>query len=221
MLFRSQAALEQHSGGHGGGGHGGSAHGGGGHGPSVHGGYGYGDYGHHGYDYGHHGYSSFSVGFGYYSPYTLGGAPYGWYGGYPSSYRYSYGVPVYVEAPVSRYQAFYPTPEQPSVRSTSILSVPSTSILLNVRVPDANAEVWFDSTKTALLGTERVFASPDLTPGKDYEYTLRARWMENGQPKDQTRKLLVHAGERVNVDFTQAVEKIPAPKAVSPVPSKD
>jgi uncharacterized protein (TIGR03000 family) len=72
---------------------------------------------------------------------------------------------------------------------------------MSVRVP-ANAQIWFEGTKTGQTGSSRTFFSPSLEPGRDFTYEIRARWVEAGKEFDQTRQISVHAGETVNVDFT-------------------
>ena len=66
----------------------------------------------------------------------------------------------------------------------------------------ANAEVWFDGNRMSETGTVRDYVSSELTPGFDYTYEVRVRWIENGQPVDQTRKVTVRAGAPTTVDFT-------------------
>jgi len=69
-----------------------------------------------------------------------------------------------------------------------------------VNVP-ANAVVYFDGTKTGQTGTARQFVTPPLAPG-NYQYAIRATWMENGQRQTQTHQVTVHPGDGVNVNFT-------------------
>jgi uncharacterized protein (TIGR03000 family) len=71
---------------------------------------------------------------------------------------------------------------------------------IKVTVP-ANAEVWFEGYKTASKGATREFQSPDLTPGKQYAYKVRARWKEDGRQVTQTQKVDVSAGARAQVIF--------------------
>ena len=71
-----------------------------------------------------------------------------------------------------------------------------------VEVP-ASAELYLEGVKTRQTGTTRVFVSPRLTPGQNYVYEIRARWMENGQPIEHTRNLVVTAGQRVTVHFPE------------------
>jgi uncharacterized protein (TIGR03000 family) len=68
----------------------------------------------------------------------------------------------------------------------------------------ADAEVWFDGTKTSETGATRDYVSPALAFGKDYSYEIRVRWIANGQPVEQTRKVSVRPGALTTVDFTKS-----------------
>ena len=116
----------------------------------------------------------------------------------------SYGPPLYYAAPWSGaygpgpvYQSFYPSPgedggmDRPGNRAVTV----------NVSVP-ADAEIWFDGTKTVQTGPARRFVSPPVTPGPDYTYEVKARWRENGTAVTQTRRVIVHAGDVINLRFT-------------------
>jgi uncharacterized protein (TIGR03000 family) len=74
------------------------------------------------------------------------------------------------------------------------------SATMNVRVP-ADAEIWFEGSKTGQSGTTRTFVSPPLESGRGFTYEVRAHWTENGKEVDQTRQVHVRAGEKVDVDF--------------------
>jgi uncharacterized protein (TIGR03000 family) len=87
-----------------------------------------------------------------------------------------------------------------------------------VRVP-ADAEVWLEGSKTRQTGAAREFISPPLESGENYVYEVRARWTNDGQSVDQTRKVEVHAGDRVSVNFAgsgDAEEVLPKPTPVEP-----
>ena len=76
--------------------------------------------------------------------------------------------------------------------------------LVNVRLPDAGAEVWIEGKATRQQGTEREFISPPLDPARTYTYEVRARWTDsNGQAHDETRTVRVQPGQQVTVDFSQ------------------
>jgi uncharacterized protein (TIGR03000 family) len=94
------------------------------------------------------------------------------------------------------YQSFYP-PDTSSLGNR---------VMVQVRVPSPDAEVWFEGAKTNQRGMDRTFESPELTPGYKYTYHMRARWTDNGQPRDQTREVRVQPGQSVTVDFTRPQE---------------
>jgi len=72
-----------------------------------------------------------------------------------------------------------------------------------LEVPAA-AEVFLEGVKTRQTGTNRVFVSPRLIPGKQYVYEVRVRWTENGNLVEQTRSLTVAAGQRLTVRIPEA-----------------
>ena len=63
-----------------------------------------------------------------------------------------------------------------------------------------------DGTRTTRQGAERQFVSPPLEPGKRYSYEIEARWTEDGKEVSQTRKVVVEAGRRIDVDFTRPAQ---------------
>jgi uncharacterized protein (TIGR03000 family) len=51
----------------------------------------------------------------------------------------------------------------------------------------------------------RLFESPALTPGRDFNYEIKAQWRgADGKAVTRTRTVDVRANAHVNVDFTQA-----------------
>jgi uncharacterized protein (TIGR03000 family) len=72
--------------------------------------------------------------------------------------------------------------------------------LITVYVP-SGATVWFDGWQASLTGPVRKFQSPALTPGRQYAYTVRARWEEDGREVTQTRDVTVSPGAHVQVTF--------------------
>jgi len=100
-------------------------------------------------------------------------------------------------------------------------SVPDNKALVVVRVP-ANASIVIADTNTQQTGKVRHFISPPLTPGKTFYYVVKATWDEGGQPKSETREVVVTAGQRVEVDFSApaAVAKaMPEAKPAEPKPA--
>jgi len=113
----------------------------------------------------------------------------------------------------------------------SVLATPvdaqdlSKQALLIVNVP-ANAEVYFGKTLTKNTGTQRVWLTPVLAAGKDFEYELTAVWKVGAETHKATQLAVVRAGGRTEVDLTKAttseatLPEQPAPKTdpIQPAP---
>jgi uncharacterized protein (TIGR03000 family) len=82
---------------------------------------------------------------------------------------------------------------------------------IEVRVPEANAEVYFESINTRQQGTRRVFTSPVLEVGPTYYYQIRARWTGDTGSVERIRSVGVRANETVVVDFTKDERPPPGP----------
>jgi uncharacterized protein (TIGR03000 family) len=94
---------------------------------------------------------------------------------------------------MSTYQSFYPSDAAPA----------GNTALLRIRTqPDA--QLWFDDTMTTQSGPFRTFTTPELQPGKQYEYQLKVRYMENGKEVQKTKTVDVAAGKAIDVDLTPA-----------------
>jgi uncharacterized protein (TIGR03000 family) len=72
---------------------------------------------------------------------------------------------------------------------------------IEVLVPDANAKVMFDDSKTEMVGTDRLFNSPTLNPGQTYTYTIKCQWTDKGEEVVRTAEVRVQAGRATLVDF--------------------
>jgi len=119
--------------------------------------------------------------------------------GYPSSV-------IYV-VPKSSVRAYYAPNTATSEIAPPPRMVPSApakkAVNITVRVP-ADAEIWFDGTKTSQTGASRQFVSPPLATDKSYQYEVKARWLEDGNEVIRTRRVEVQGGSRVNVDLTKS-----------------
>jgi uncharacterized protein (TIGR03000 family) len=96
---------------------------------------------------------------------------------------------------VGGYQSLYP-----AASPLGSPNVPRNVAVIEVRVPE-NAELWIDDVRVAQTGLIRQLISPQLEPGEEYIYEVRARWLENGRSVTRSRKIVVQAGSNVRVDF--------------------
>ena len=189
LVATAGTASAQHGHGHGHGGHGhGHGHGGHGHG-----------HGHGHYHGGHHHHGSF-----------------GFYGyAYPRSYySYGYGYPYYGGTTYYAPQ-YYVQPAPTVVNYPPSATVETTENIarIEVRLPVADAQVWIEGRATTSRSLNRLYESPELTPGKSYSYTMKATWTQDGQPVTQERQVSVAAGQASVVDFTRTpAEKIAPPR---------
>jgi uncharacterized protein (TIGR03000 family) len=145
---------------------------------------------------------------GAYNPYTGYRLNYGLYpnnyysSGFVPSYGYTgtYYMPGYASSgvlPGGTTSMYYQPGTQPGAATTD----PNAAVI-DLQVP-ADAQVWFDGDATNQRGTNRLFTSPPLGPGKAYHYDVKARWTENGRPVERTRRVDVRAGQHTTVDFTR------------------
>ncbi len=211
----AQAQRGGHRGSAGGAYRGGAYHGGYYHGGHYHGGY----YGGPRY-YGYYGYRPY----GFYRPYY---APYYGFGvglglgvglGVYSSYLPAYGPFVPYALPPG---AVLP-PDGPAGSGPSIPDVPAgdrppadNAAHLQLLVPE-NAEVFVAGSRTTQTGKTREFATPPLTPGKGYTYTISVRYTgPDGRPVNDTRDINFRANDWFTIDFTRpapAEGPLPAPR---------
>jgi uncharacterized protein (TIGR03000 family) len=197
----------------------GAAHFGGYRGGFNHGGYNRGGlYGHpYGrYGYGHY-YSGYYPYFGGYSAY-----PYFDYPAVDDSGAYAQPGPtldpgLYSDADVTpsdsgAYFSAAPLPGGLPPVAAPETTPPDERAHFTVTVP-AGAQLWVDDTPTTAAGTVRVFQSPPLASGRQYAYTMRVRWDDNGHEQNQVQRVEFAAGDHINVQFPVS----PAPGG--PVPA--
>jgi len=183
-------------------------------------GYGLGGYGYRSYGLGGFGFSGYSSGYG---GYGLGTGVYGYgapaadHGGYRSGYPstndgsrappYRAASPYGPDSQPLNPQANYPPPQQ-QVPQQRIPQEPppvqraENTAEVTVVVPEG-AELWFNGAKTSQPGAQRKFVTPALTPGEDFTYALKARWIQDGRPVEQTRSIHVQANSSQVIDFTK------------------
>jgi len=88
-----------------------------------------------------------------------------------------------------------------------VATLPANRAQVVVRVP-ADAKLFADGQATQLTGPERVFLTPDLSTGRDFQYTLKVEFAASGETKSDSKQVTVRAGHRTVVEFAvPATEK--------------
>jgi len=77
---------------------------------------------------------------------------------------------------------------------------PPDAAIVIVKLP-AEAELWFDDTRTNLDGSYRRFVTPPLEAGHQQAYTLRVRWHIKDADLTRVEKIRVEPGKTVTVNF--------------------
>jgi uncharacterized protein (TIGR03000 family) len=94
----------------------------------------------------------------------------------------------------------------PAFSSSELIRAPRAfvrgPVRINVRVP-AEADVLIDGSSTTQRGEFRQFVSPPVLPGRKYHYDVRAVWSDGGRTVERSRRVIVHAGDLVNLDLRQ------------------
>jgi len=128
------------------------------------------------------------------------------------------------QTPVGMWAARQIVP-QPRMRSTLEPALPISAVVpakyetaidetaahIQVRLPRADAQVWFQGGATTQTGLLREFVSPALTAGGTYTYTIQASWLDGGKERIEKQKVSVTPGARVLVDFAKLNEWRPMP----------
>ncbi len=83
-------------------------------------------------------------------------------------------------------------------RTSTTEAAMARAVLINLRVP-ADAKIWFDGRETIQTGTARSFESPRLAVGPEYTYEVRIQSKRDGKEVTQTRQVIVHAGDEINL----------------------
>lgn len=71
-----------------------------------------------------------------------------------------------------------------------------------VKLP-SDARLYVDNVLCNLTSGTRAFNTPALQPGRKYYYTLRTEMNRDGRTVNQSQRVIVTAGQRVNVNFAE------------------
>lgn len=143
------------------------------------------------------GYVPYASGFG--DPYGVGGVA------VPAGHEHFPAVPA-TAVPLTPAVPVVPVvPAKPTAAEApeAVGSVPATRAQVLVTVP-ANAKLYADGRPTALTGASRNFLTPELTAGRDFQYTLQIEYTVDGQTQSAAKQIVVRAGHRTTVDLTEA-----------------
>jgi uncharacterized protein (TIGR03000 family) len=101
-------------------------------------------------------------------------------------------------------------PATPVVSATAVASAaeakPATLI---VNLP-AEAKLTVGGMLTKATSERRVFVSPELAPGKTYQYTLKAELVRNGKSVSWEKTVSVEAGKEVSISLTPPATAVAA-----------
>jgi len=124
------------------------------------------------------------------------GGCYGCYGGCYGCYGGCYGCygGTLVTAPVPA------APQVTVMAEDRAPSATATRATVVVRLPE-DADLYVDGKRVNLTSDTRQFITPELTPGQDYSYTMKARAVRQGKPVAKTKRVIVRAGSESRVDF--------------------
>ena len=92
---------------------------------------------------------------------------------------------------------------------TAIVQTPSNQATLVVNLPE-NATLTVDGEATNSTSAQRVFVTPALEDGKQYEYTLKAKVEREGKVEIATAKVTFRAGETKPVELKFASQGVAA-----------
>lgn len=79
---------------------------------------------------------------------------------------------------------------------------------------DAESLIDVEGERTKTTGTERIFESPPLEPGKKYIYSIKVTWRERDQPHRYTAKVSVEPGKEATVDMRVATLRAKVPDVI-------
>jgi uncharacterized protein (TIGR03000 family) len=92
-----------------------------------------------------------------------------------------------------------PAPAKEAAPKKAEATTPAPATIV-VNLP-TEARLTVDDAATSSTSNRRVFVSPELAPGREYHYTLKAEWVRDGKPVIVTRKVAVTAGNETNISL--------------------
>jgi uncharacterized protein (TIGR03000 family) len=94
----------------------------------------------------------------------------------------------------------------PPKKEGARLQIPTTNTARLIVEMPANAKLYVDDQPMKTSSTRRVFRTPTLEPGQAYYYMVRAEVVRDGKTLEQTKKVVLRAGEEIRATFTELGE---------------
>lgn len=99
-----------------------------------------------------------------------------------------------------------PADPKPAAEVPTVTPPPGLDVAkITVKLPKG-ATLFVNGGKNERTELVREFTTPSLTPGKAYQYTMRAELVRNGLPEYQESKVDFRAGDTLTVDFTSLAD---------------
>jgi uncharacterized protein (TIGR03000 family) len=92
---------------------------------------------------------------------------------------------------------------------TAVVGATGTQATLIVSLPE-DATLTIDGEETTSTSAQRVFVTPALEEGKEYEYTLKAKVQRDGKVEIATAKVTFRAGETKPVELKVSAQGVAA-----------
>jgi uncharacterized protein (TIGR03000 family) len=88
--------------------------------------------------------------------------------------------------------------------SNSQTNTPAANAVVSVTLPSAGT-VWVGDFKTEQGPISKDYVTAPLEAGQDYTYQVSARFVVAGLEVTPTKTITVHAGDRLNIDFSRSI----------------
>jgi uncharacterized protein (TIGR03000 family) len=95
------------------------------------------------------------------------------------------------------------------VCGTAVVQSSTAQATLIVSLPE-DATLTIDGEATTSTSAQRVFVTPDLEEGKEYQYTLKAKVQRDGKVEIATTKVTFRAGETKPVELKVSAQGVAA-----------
>jgi uncharacterized protein (TIGR03000 family) len=120
--------------------------------------------------------------------------------------------PTLPQVPFDSRTTTKPADPKPATDVPTVTPPPGLDVAkITVKLPKG-ATLFVNGGKNERTELVREFTTPSLTPGKVYQYTMKAEVVRNGLPEYQESKVEFRAGDALTVDFTSLADPRSAAK---------